>query len=258
MVGESAFILLSSYEDLMGQENKWAVQLRINAETGEITSDFDGEPLTLITDQWVKIQVDIDLDADYFICYYGGDVLHEKAWTAGPNNQGDGILNIGAVDLFAFGATSVYYDDMSLVGEAGAGPDLECEGELRWENVGASSALVGEFKVRNIGGDGSELDWIVTDEPSWGTWEFTPLSGDDLTPEDGDITIVVDAIAPPDVGNEYNGKVRVENKENPADFCEIVVFISTPRSRTIQSTLFERVLETFPNAFPILRYVLGL
>jgi len=254
-VGETYFILCDWYED-GGASTHWAVQLRCSSIDGLISSEFGEENLPLILGQWVEIRVEIDFGADEKTIYYDGDDLVTSSWTAGMNP--DGFLNLGCVDLWSNGASNVYYDDFCLEGEAGADPDLTCEGELRWENVGASSALEGEFIVKNIGGDGSLLDWEITDNPSWGEWTFTPSSGDDLTPEDGDFTVVVDAIAPPDVGNEYNGKVRVENKENPDDFCEIVVFISTPRSRTIQSTLLERVLESFPNAFPVLRYVLGL
>jgi len=250
MVGNSYYLLLDEYAH--GGPQAWSLQLEVSATKGTIL-DFDDPDtfLPLITDEWVEIRVVIDFDAYIQTVYYDNVELLSKSWGASQN--------LGCIDLFAdvSESTSVYYDDFCLEGEA-EDPDLECEGELRWENVGASSALQGEFIVRNIGADGSLLDWEITDNPSWGEWTFTPSSGDDLTPEDGDFTVVVDAIAPPDVGNEYNGKVRVENKENPADFCEIVVFISTPRSRTIQSTLFERVLETFPNAFPLLRYILGL
>jgi len=258
MTGQSYFILQSYYEDFLGQDNKWALQVHFDATEGKVVAEHEGEELALITDQWVEIRVEIDLDIDWFECYYDDDLLQEKEWTADPNNQYSGILNIGAVDIFASGASAMYFDDFSLEGEGSGEPDLACEGDLRWENVSASSALNGEFIVRNIGGSGSLLGWEITDNPSWGQWTFTPSSGDDLTPEDGDFTVVVDVIAPPDANQEYNGKVRVENKEDPDDFCEIVVFISTPRSRTLESTLLSRILETFPNAFPVLRYVLGL
>jgi len=59
-----------------------------------------------------RLPVEIDLDADWQEFYYNGQLLTAKSWTDGVS--GDGALNIGAVDLFANGASSVYYDDMSL------------------------------------------------------------------------------------------------------------------------------------------------
>lgn len=255
--GETAFILLDWYED-GGTSTHWAVQLKCSSSTGKITSDFGGENLPLIYDAWVEIRVEIDFGADEKTVYYNDVELVTSGWTDGMNPGGH--LNLGAVDLYAGDSvsTSVYYDNMSLEGEVGEDPDLECEGELRWEDVGPGSALEGSFKVRNIGGSGSELDWNITHEPSWGEWIFTPPSGDDLTPEEGNFTVEVDAIAPPDANTEFNGKVRVENKEDPDDFCEILVYIRTPRSKTLPNTLFMRVLEKFLNAFPILQRLLNL
>jgi len=112
--GDSYFILLSDYTDGAGQDNKWAVQLRFDSGDMIVESEFDAIDLPLILDQWVEIRVDIDLDGDWMEIYYNGDFLIEKEWTAGHNNQMDGERNIGAVDLYANGATSVFYDDLSL------------------------------------------------------------------------------------------------------------------------------------------------
>jgi hypothetical protein len=68
--------------------------------------------LQLIIGQWVEIKVLIDLDLNQQTFYYNGQVLYQKSWTEGLS--GGGALNIDAVDLYANGATAVYYDDMSL------------------------------------------------------------------------------------------------------------------------------------------------
>jgi hypothetical protein len=112
--GASYFILLSDYTDGGGQDNKWAVQLRFDSDGQVVECEYDGISLPLITDQWTEIRVEINLNTDWMEIYYDDDLLHEKAWTAGPNNNGDGLLNIAAVDLYANSATSVYYDDLSL------------------------------------------------------------------------------------------------------------------------------------------------
>ncbi len=78
-----------------------------------MVSDFDGEQLPLITDEWVEIRVEIDLDADLQEMFYGGNLLHSKSWIDGLS--GDGEPFIRAVDLYANTATAVYYDDVSRV-----------------------------------------------------------------------------------------------------------------------------------------------
>jgi hypothetical protein len=88
--------------------------MRFDSGLMVVESEFDTITLPLVLNQWCEIRVEIDLDSDWMELYYNGDFLIEKAWTATPNNDGSGELNIGAVDLFANGATTVYYDDMSL------------------------------------------------------------------------------------------------------------------------------------------------
>jgi hypothetical protein len=113
--GSSYFIMLSYYVDGGGQDvNNWSVQCRFDSDLEIVESEHDEVSLPYILDQWVEIRVNIDLDGDWMEIYYGGDLLIEKKWTAGVNNLDDGILNIGAVDLYANGASSVFYDDISL------------------------------------------------------------------------------------------------------------------------------------------------
>jgi hypothetical protein len=229
----------------------------MDASAGEVVAEHDGDTLPLITDQWVEMRVEIDLETDWFQCYYGGDLLQEKEWTAGPNNGYDGVLDIAAVDLFANGATSVYHDDLSIDGEVSADPDLLCAGSISWINATPGDTLTDTITIENAGGPGSELDWEVVDNPSWGDWTFDPESGTDLTPEDGPITIDVTCVIPKDKNEEFQGKIKIENLENSEDFCYIDVTLTTPKSYNLYS-IFLTFLENHPNIFPILRYRLGL
>jgi PKD domain len=122
--GNTYFILLSDYTDGAGQNNKWALVIRFDQVNQYVESEADAVTTPLITGQWVELRTQIDLDTDWFQFYYGNTLLIEKAWTAGWNNAGDGFLVIDAVDLFANTATSVYYDDISLLPE---GEDLICD-----------------------------------------------------------------------------------------------------------------------------------
>ena len=113
--GPSYFILLNTYNDF-GPYN-WSTQVFFDTVGGVVFSDSTGGTVPLVTDAWAEIRVEIDLDADLQDFYYNGQLLHSFSWTEGIS--GGGALNIGAVDLFANGATSVYYDDISLC----PGPD---------------------------------------------------------------------------------------------------------------------------------------
>ena len=73
---------------------------------------ISGGTLPLIKDAWVELRVEIDLTDDTCAFYYGGQLLYQGTWTG--EVSGSGISNIGAVDLFGNGATSVYYDNLSL------------------------------------------------------------------------------------------------------------------------------------------------
>ena len=116
-LGDSYFILLSAYDDL-GVTNEWAVQLSFNSETGLIESQWNGETMSYTVGQWIEIRCQIDLTGDWLEIYYNNLLLAEHAWSDTVQSSGGGTMAIGAVDLYANSASPVYYDDISLEGEA--------------------------------------------------------------------------------------------------------------------------------------------
>ncbi len=139
-------------------------------------------------------------------------------------------------------------------------PDLYCVGSLSWTDVKPGSTVTDTFKVQNVGDPGSLLDWEVTEWPEdWGTWTFTPSSGEDLTPEDGSVTVEVEVVAPEEKNEEFSGEVKVVNLEDPDDFELIDISLATPRNKAFNILLqFLNFLEQHPNLFPIIRHLLGL
>lgn len=116
--GTTFFILQNTYND--GGPYNWSVELSFSAD-GNITDDF-GAPAGQVVgqwlaDQWVQIQVDIDLDGDTVNQYYNGALLGaaDQAWANRPGSGGAGVAAIGAIDLFANGSSRVFYDNVSLV-----------------------------------------------------------------------------------------------------------------------------------------------
>ena len=250
-LGLSYFILLSAYDD-GGATNTWAVQLRFDADMEIVESEFDAVNLPLITGEWVEIRIEIDLDGDWMEIFYDGDLLVEKEWSATVQNTGGGPLVIAAVDLFANLASSVYYDDMSLVGVP-TEPAISCEGDLDWIDVEPGATVTGSFTVKNIGAPGSELNWEIDTYPDWGEWTFTPDSGTGLTPEDDPVTIEVEVVAPEDPESTFTGSVKIVNIDDTTNYCTIDASLVTPVAVSHNMPL----LQWFMNRHPIIAEILG-
>ena len=137
-------------------------------------------------------------------------------------------------------------------------PDLTCYGDLRWTNVKAGEIVTTTIDIENIGDPESLLDWEIKECPTWGEWTFTPSSGDDLTPEDGAISVQVEVVAPNQQNQEFTGEVKVLNKEDANDFDILLVKLTTPRNRLLTNALFTRLLELFSNTFPLIKYLLRI
>jgi len=150
-------------------------------------------------------------------------------------------------------------DDVTVTGASGPtlNPDLDCTGDLDWEDVTPGGMVLGSFEVENIGDPDSLLDWEIESYPDWGNWTFDPENGFNLKPEDGAVTITVHVEAPDESETEFTGEIKIVNSQNASDFCIIDAHLATPMNQQPDS-LVQRIFERFPNAFPILRNMLGL
>jgi hypothetical protein len=139
-------------------------------------------------------------------------------------------------------------------------PAICCEGRLIWEEVVPGSTVNGTFQICNCGETGSYLSWQFDSAPSWpgAIWEIEPDSGEGLA--EGDcVTITVKVTAPPDKNTEFDGKIKMVNKDNASDFCTVDVVLITPKTKSYNvNPFFLRWLEQHQNLFPILRQLLGL
>jgi hypothetical protein len=108
------------------------------------------------------------------------------------------------------------------------GPDLECAGSLQWKRVSPGSLQTGSFTVANIGDATSKLNWGIISYPDWGTWSFTPADGQNLTPEDGAVTVQVEVIAPSQQNTHFTGEIKIVNLENGNDYDIIPISLITP------------------------------
>ena len=132
--------------------------------------------------------------------------------------------------------------------------DLDCIGNLRWTNVKAGDTIEGSFLVKNIGTNGSLLNWKIDSFPSWGTWSFNPKTGKNLTPEDGAVTIQVSIVTPPNQNTKFEGYIKIVNQDNPNDFDVIPIYVQTPKTKTINK-LFLNLSNKNPIVFQIYQFV---
>ena len=105
--GQNYFILLNQYNDLGPYD--WSVQLNCDMDAGQIVSDFGGgASLPINWDQWTELRFEIDLDANTVDEFYGGNLLATHQW------DDDGKNTFEAVDLFANGASPIFYDNIGI------------------------------------------------------------------------------------------------------------------------------------------------
>ncbi len=138
----SYFILLNTYPAETGTPEDWSLQLELDGATGVIADHNGPDELSLINDEWVEIRVTIDLDLDEQSVFYGGEHMLTKSWTAGVAQGGD--LNIAAVNLFANGSTSVYYDDLMLTEPSPCLADLTGDNLVNIDDIFAVLGLWGD------------------------------------------------------------------------------------------------------------------
>jgi hypothetical protein len=106
--GDTLFILLNQYRD--GGPYDWSIQTEYNLTAGTITpwTGDTGSQTRIVYDRWVEIRVVIDLAANTFEESYNGIRIAAGTW----DNDAHGTLQ--AIDLFGNGASSVYYDDLTI------------------------------------------------------------------------------------------------------------------------------------------------
>jgi hypothetical protein len=104
--GTTYFILMNQYNDA-GNGLDWSVQTNFNLDTGVVNFD-GGTTAQIVYDQWVEVKCVIDLDNNSVDLYYNGELIVTNVWddTAHTTFQ--------AVDLYGNGASSVYYDNVTL------------------------------------------------------------------------------------------------------------------------------------------------
>ena len=204
--------------------------------------EYDLDPCCQLSNGWVSVLKTFSANECIF------------AWIQSPDGNGKGLqYNI---------ALEVWYNTADLAfiltdGEP-VKPVLECDGEIRQTEVPPGTNVTGVFVVRNNGDAGSVLQWRIENAsiPNWGSnWTFTPFA-DFQTPDMGWLTVIVNFTAPDEENKEFTGKIKVVNAIDSSEYCEIDVYLKTPRNKATYKTLLLLLFERFPNLFPMLRNLL--
>jgi PKD repeat protein len=247
------------------EEGEYIATLTVTDDNGD--TDDDTADVTVYSDN-----LNADANGPYFGTpgvavefeggAYGGTPPYSFEW-----NFGDGIGSSTEQNpSYTYAEEGVYTviltatDDGGLTDSddtmayIGSDPDLDCSGTLSWINITPGDTVTGSFTVQNVGSAGSLLDWEVSECPTWGTWTFTPSSGDDLTSEAGSVTVSVSVVAPDEKDESFSGTVKIVNKEDISDYCTVMVSLVTPKVRVFNIVdWFMEFLDNHPHLFPLLR-----
>lgn len=110
--GDQFFIMHNVY--IPGGAFSCAHDLIFYQNTGIMEFYQTGTTTPIVFDQWVEIRVEVDLDANTQCAYYNDIFLGSAAWTTA------GAIEIASINLFSWGASTIYYDDLEMTNTTGA------------------------------------------------------------------------------------------------------------------------------------------
>ena len=105
--GISYLILMNQYNDGETAAKSWSSQIECDMALGEVRSDT--KKLTMVKDAWVELRCEIDLTTNTVKEYYNGELLRTRDW-----QDGNGLDELQAVDLYANNVGPVYYDNLNV------------------------------------------------------------------------------------------------------------------------------------------------
>jgi len=255
--GVSNFVLHNKYEHGIHEFlQDTSVVIEADDFFGTIQDRGSGGTLPMIKNKWIELRFDIDFDSDVYTAYYNGTLLGTAAWTSTGGKK-----NLGCIDLCDDGEVSnaTYFDDLTLEGDVSEDSDLYCEGDITINKVEPGSTVSDTFIIENMGAEGTLLDWEIESYPDdWGQWSFEPNGGTDLE-SFSPVAVNVEIVAPDEKNQEFNGEIKIVNSEDSSDYEIISVSLTTPKNKPFNynQNLLNWLFDRFPNAFPILRYLLG-
>ncbi|MDH7517262.1 MAG: S8 family peptidase [Candidatus Thermoplasmatota archaeon] len=168
-----------------------------------------------------------------------GDTVRQEGGYLTTNGEDDGSTTTDENDAKVWFKISDDYEPSQ--------PNLNAYGDLTWRGISPGSTVTSDIYVENIGNPDpygqNKLSWKIAGWPEWGTWSFSPSSGTGLKP--GSLVDVhVTVVAPTLSEKIFSGVVKIVNTENPSDYVDIPVELTTPR--TFMHPILNKILQRFP------------
>jgi hypothetical protein len=241
--GENYFIFENVYSDVDTSIISWSTQVVFRNGNVE---NYDGAAnpgsMPYVTGEWVELKLVIDLDADTQTFSYGGTELYSGSWTDQfPDQAVPGILNIGSIDLFANGGTTVFYDNISITSGSSTGFGVTLGGDVL-EASGEPGTSVGyQLLVTNTGTATDTFDIAATAGP--GGWVVTP-SVPSVTIDAGQsatVDVTVDVPGTATIGDSDTSDVTATSQGDPTATVTVTLTTTAGQADEIFADGFDPV-----------------
>ena len=128
----------------------WGGEMRFFLDRGQVDyAGNAGNPVPMVRDAWVKVQLDVDLLAQQASMFYNDEPLGDFAWNG---------VDFVAVNLWAPAGTSpIYYDNLSLVPPVTS--DLTGNGFVDFEDL---TVLLANWNKDVTAAEGNLVEPLVT------------------------------------------------------------------------------------------------
>ena len=130
--------------------------------------------------------------------------------------------------------------------------DIRCTGDISISNTGPNKRVKRDIIINNNGPYNSILKWEIDSEPSWGNFKFKDKdTGEYVTSgvinrdDDSGYKYITVEFTTPGENQEVSGTIRFVNSENPDDYSDIPVSVSTLKYKELQFPMFARFLDFF-------------
>lgn len=211
--GQTFFIVQNTY---LGETN-WSTQVNFDSANGSVNNTgASAGSIPYVTGEWVEIRVEIDLDANTQSFYYDDQLLYTGTWT--EEVSGAGALNIASLNLFAQGASPVYYDDISLVPATGEDYAVSVTADPADQSGQPGETVTYTITIANEGGLDDTYDVTVdsvwTATPSQASVEVAAGESETI-----DVEVEIDAAGVP--GDDDVATVTVTSTGDPTVSADV-------------------------------------
>ena len=244
---------------------QYQVRIYDKYENGELTDELSSVSGTIDFRGFHTIDLDqpvqLTIDDEFYIYLYlsDGGIPYDQTTNVWGYTI-ESISHPGESYYFEDGEWQDLYEyensaNFCIKGLVSKTADLECNDNIKWRKVQPGSTITYNLSITNVGESFSKLKWEISEWPEWGTWSFSP-NNDYLYPESGEEIIQISVVSPNEE-DRFNGEIKIINKDNPNDYCNIPVSLFTPKNIISTHLSLHKFLEQHPHLFSLIRQILN-